>query len=227
MEICPVCFWEDVGEACWLIDQPTLAEAQRNFLAHGATAAQFLNMVRPPSSEEARSGHWLSVEQMREKILRFVEESFEKVLLGNGMNLAQQGLLEDWHTDAQYQSLAGSPQLRWQDIPDSALISLRHLTLNCLDPVSVRFHLPAFLRFTLKSNRHRELCHNLIFYSLECGPTPDDQRFNLLSKSQHQAVAAFLCFYERYDPAGNEEATKGLKAGWSQWVPDFVRLAYL
>ncbi|MGC4016895.1 MAG: CPCC family cysteine-rich protein [Luteolibacter sp.] len=227
MEICPVCFWEDVGDACWTHGQLPLAEAQREFLSHGAASPEFQNSVRPPLPEEARSDHWLSLEEMRHKIIRFIEEAFAKVQLDEGMSLAQQELLDDWHTDAQFQAAAAPPTLRWEEISDDTLSHLRYLTLNSLDPGSIRFHLPAFLRFTLTSDRNRNLCHNLIFYDLEKGPESTEGGFHLLTKSQRESVAAFLCFYERHEQGEAKEATQGLKAGWDQWIPDFVRIAYL
>ncbi|MGC4016896.1 MAG: CPCC family cysteine-rich protein [Luteolibacter sp.] len=231
MEICPVCFWEDVGDGWQVLDLPWLADAQAEYILTGAITPSFLDSVRAPLPEEQRSVHWLSAEGMRERTIHFINTAFEKVLLGGGINLRQQQIIDDWGAEEEVVAAASKdPCARWQDIPDAALTAQFGLTLTYLDQESIRFHLPAFMRYIL---RHWSIVDSGISYllsDLAGGPESTDyfgQKFHSLDENQRQAVAAFLCYFTRYDHCEAQSATKGLEAGWDRWLPDFVRLAYL
>jgi len=231
MEICPVCFWEDVGDGWEVLDLPWLSEAQNEYLLTGAVAPAFLDSVREPLPEEARSLHWLSVEGMREKTIRFIEEAFANVFLGGGINLHQQQIIDDWGTEEEIAGASSKdPSACWQDIPDTALAAQFGLTLTYLDQESIHFHLPAFMRYILKHWSINESGTSYLFSNLAGGPESTGyfgQKFHSLDENQRRAVAAFLCFFTHYDHSEAQPATKGLEAGWDRWIPDFVRLAYL
>ncbi|BCU76482.1 hypothetical protein llg_11970 [Luteolibacter sp. LG18] len=231
MEICPVCFWEDVGDGWWVLDLPWLSEAQAEFLLTGAVVPAFLDSVRRPLPEEERSVHWLSVEGMREKTIRFIEEAFAKILLGGGINLRQQQIIDDWGTEEEIVAAASKdPSARWQDIPDGALAAQFGLTLTYLDLESIHFHLPAFMRYILRHWSIVDSETGFVLSDLAGGPESSDHfgpKFRSLEGKQRQAVAAFLSFFTHYDHSKNWEAAKGLERGWSNHLPDFVRLAYL
>jgi len=232
MQLCPVCGWEDApGEFPYNGSNGVpISEAQQNFILTGACEAHLKDVVRSPFPKEARSAHWLSMEDMRKATIAFIENAFATVRLDGGMSLAQQQIVWDWHTKEQFQAAAAHPSLRWQDIPDDVFAELPIISLLSLDSSSVRMHLPAFMRFTLRSPIYPNVSGNLVLDHLEKGPEPksdDLPIFHSLNEYQRQAVAAFLSFFEYYDDHQASIASKGLRAGWDRYVPEFVRAARL
>ncbi len=65
-EICPICFWEDsVPDESWQHASSNgigLIQAQRNFIAFGACAHQWLDAVRRPTQEDERNPDWQTIE---------------------------------------------------------------------------------------------------------------------------------------------------------------------
>lgn len=65
-EICPICFWEDsVPDESWRHASSNgvgLIQAQRNFIAFGACAHQWLDAVRRPTQDDERNPDWQTIE---------------------------------------------------------------------------------------------------------------------------------------------------------------------
>ena len=63
-EICKICFWEDDSTQYRNPDftggsnEISLKEAQKNFLAFGASRKRFLNYVSKPSKEDIKDPAW-------------------------------------------------------------------------------------------------------------------------------------------------------------------------
>ncbi len=63
-EICPICFWEDdivqlrfpslAGGA----NEPSLIQAQQNFIEYGAMEKRFIDKVRKPEKDEIKDPKW-------------------------------------------------------------------------------------------------------------------------------------------------------------------------
>lgn len=232
MELCPVCGWEDAPEdyagalgADWS-NNVSLPDAQANFLRDGACEEQFRDIVRDPLPEEARSPHWLSIEDYRLKTIAFIEEAFADVQRDGGITLHQREAIDEYGSEEDVAAAARhDTEANWQQI-DSSKIARMGTSLVFLDPAGIRFHLPAFMRFELLRENLGLGSDTCVYYGLDAGPEPEGyyaSAFELLTEHERQAVAAFLAFTATYgDEYCGADARKGLENGWDVYSPDFI-----
>lgn len=63
-EICKICYWEDDGaqnndpDQAGGANEPSLREAQKNFIEFGCSEKRFLSYVRPPNSTDTKDPDW-------------------------------------------------------------------------------------------------------------------------------------------------------------------------
>ena len=66
-EVCPICFWEDIPQsdlyARSTSNRITLRKAQQNFADIGACEAEYGELVRQPTADDARIPNWRPMEQ--------------------------------------------------------------------------------------------------------------------------------------------------------------------
>ncbi|MCB9149664.1 MAG: hypothetical protein H6641_12960 [Caldilineaceae bacterium] len=66
-EVCPICFWEDIPQsdlyARSTSNRITLRKAQQNFADIGACEAEYGELVRQPTADDARISNWRPMEQ--------------------------------------------------------------------------------------------------------------------------------------------------------------------
>lgn len=234
MQLCPACFWEDApGDARYNgSNQVSLVEAQRNFAEFGACERGYRSTVRNALPEESRSPHWLTIDDLREKLVSEIEHAFADVLLDDGVTLHQMQVLDDYGgEEEQLAARRKDPETRWQQITGEKL-SLFSDSMVFLDAKGFRFHLPAFLRHALITafpSSGAADTHGVMF-ALQDGPRNSyhEDGIKLLDPSQMQCIASFFHYFARSSESGWEsEARKALKAGWNEWTPDFVRLSLL
>ena len=224
MQICPVCFWEDApGEAPWNSSNGvSLLEAQMNFVEFGASEREFLDAVRPATSDEPLDPAWLNFEDQAEAIIQLIEASFADVTLGEGMTIHQREVVDDRGSQKEFDDARQwDTEQRWQDIRDSKIMHLG-TTLTFLDDESIRYHLPAFMRCVLRQwLEAKKINHEMILHSLADGPKSPDyyaDAFTLLNPGQKQATAAFLKFLSLTDFRYGDEAERGLRRGWADFL---------
>lgn len=226
MEICPVCFWEDAwGEGPWNnSNSVSLVEAQENFRDFGACERDYLYAVRPSSSDESQPADWLSFEDQAKRVIHLIEICFAKVELGDGLTIHQREAISDYQPAEAIQTARRlDPETQWENIPDEK-ISKWGTSLVFLDPESIRYHLPAFMRFAAREWLHRHHVGNgdAVLYALSDGPRSKgyhEDSFLLLDEPQNKAVATFLEFLSHVDSIYGREAEKALSHGWSAWLP--------
>ena len=234
MQLCPVCFWEDApGEHPYNnSNRVTLVEAQANFEAKGACEGQYIDAVRAPLEEEARSADWLSVAGFRAKVLDLIEEAFADVALDDGVTLHQMDVIDDYGGEKeQLEARRKDPEKRWQDL-SKAKLSRFSGSMTFLDGKGFRFYLPAFMKHALLTSIPDVESAELdgVMWALDGGPADEyyGSSVSLLSPLQLVATAAFLHFFARYRESYTQrDALKGLKRGWDAFTPDFVKLATL
>lgn len=225
MQICPICFWEDSpGEAPWNASNTvSLAEAQENFRDFGASERDYLDVVRPAIADEQRPAGWMSLEDQAKAIIRLIESSFAGVELGDGLTIHQREAIDDYRTGEEIKVARRlDPETRWQDIPEEK-IEKYGTSLVFLDPKSIRYHLPAFMRFVVQQWLK---CHYIgkgdaVLYGLADGPRSEGyykDSFLLLDDVQNKAIATFLEFVSRVDSIYGDDAGKGLHHGWSAYL---------
>lgn len=226
MQICPICFWEDSpGEAPWnTSNSVTLAEAQENFSGFGACERDYLDVVRPAAPDEQRPEDWLSFEDQANAIIGLIENSFAEVKLGDGLTIHQREAISDYQSEEETNARRRlDPETRWEDISDEK-IDKYGTSLVFLDPESIRYHLPAFMRFVIGKwlEFHDAGDGDAVLYGLAGGPRSEGYHrdsFLLLNNVQNTAVAAFLEFVSRVDSVYGTDAEKGLHKGWSAYLP--------
>lgn len=236
MQICPVCFWEDApGEHPYnSSNEVRLIAAQYNFLAMRAAEPEYIEIVRAPLPEEARSLRWLSIEDIRLKLIGMINDAFRDTELDGGTTLHQSlefdclGYPDDWTLA---EAAARDPETRWQDIPVDK-ISRFSESMICFDAKSLRFHLPAYMCHALRCLRwrHYEAEASGVMYQLSGGPRSKRMKncADLLDRSQKESIATFLHLFSSLDGSAHyDDATEGLENGWSEWIPEFVRLVSL
>jgi hypothetical protein len=234
MQLCPVCFWEDApGDARYNgSNQVSLVEAQRNFAEFGACERAYRSTVRNALPEESRSPYWLTIDDLREKLVSEIEHAFADVLLGDRVTLHQMHVIDDYGSEAgQLAARLKDPETRWQQITGEKLSRFSD-SMVFLDPKGFRFHLPAFLRhalITASPSSGSADTHGVMF-ALQDGPrnTYHEDGIKLLDPPQMRCIATFFHYFARSSESGwDGEARRALKAGWNEWTPEFVRLSLL
>ncbi|RYD62573.1 MAG: hypothetical protein EOP84_34480 [Verrucomicrobiaceae bacterium] len=235
MQLCPVCGWEDApGEYPFNNSNDiSLVEGQRHFLMHGACEAELGSLVRKPLPEEERSIHWMSLDQLRERIIQAIEEAFHGVTRNGGITLHQMDLVDGgWPIldSAMRETATKDPELRWQDISAEKL-SKFYMSLSFLDDKGYLFYLPAFMRHAMMTATSDLSCseHEGALWSLDSGPEDKYRRdaFALLDIPQRQAIAAFVQIFIlcAEDCLSCRSLKKQTRNSWNADLPSFFKLA--
>jgi len=206
--ICPICFWEDNGQALGWEDnwggsnQVTLRQAQRNFIEFGACEQKWVNDVRPPTTDDLRDLNWQTIDNIAEKsrsiLILQITKAFENVTLEDGISLHQARALDDYADPNLARKIDES--VRWQDIP-SQWIKTFHDVFPFLDPKGFRYYIPAYMIWCLQHYEHPD--SNTFDYTIyvlkqvgkECYYS---SRFELLNSDQLQTISDFLRFMNMY-----------------------------
>ncbi len=127
-----------------------------------------------------------------ENAILAIEESFVGVRLGDGISLREADVIDDYGSESERAEARASDEKEdWRRIPDE-LIERYPDVLCFMDEAGLRFHLPAFMRFTLRrfeTSESRSI-DSAIFRL--CNPdTIETLRVNL-THAQSAAVLQFL-----------------------------------
>ena len=84
-----------------------------------------------------------------------IVHAFAHVSLGNGVSLREADVIDDYGTDDERAAVREHDEHHdWQRIPDEDIEN--HSSLCFMDDKGLRFHLPAYMRFTLRRYRESE-----------------------------------------------------------------------
>jgi len=235
-QICPVCAWEDTpGDAYWDgSNEVDLLSAQKHFLAAGVCEDEYLDIVRSPLPEEARSEHWLSYDELRLRIIADIEREFGDVKREEGSTLHQMWCYDSYSCDPDEirEAALNDPEVNWQDLAPEKLSKFSE-SLYFLDDLGFRFYLPAFMRHVLAITDHPGINQDDLngLISQLGGRVHASSMHHcvpILSTGQKQVVAAFVFLVSI---AGEESqrasARSGLIRGWDAFVPDYLTAALL
>lgn len=121
-----------------------------------------------------------------------IDHAFADVVLGTGVSLREANAIDDYCTEEVRTAARESDEHHdWRQIPDE------HIEYYCsvlcfMDLEGLRFHLPAYMRFTLNRYRDSEsLTCDMTIYRL-CDPDNVNSLREFLSQSQIEAIQAFL-----------------------------------
>lgn len=226
MQVCPICFWEDLSSDEYRFGMLTVEAAQKCFFEKGACEGRYRDAVRAPLADEARSPAWFSYDDLRAGIIRWIETHFEDVTRDGGTTLYQMRVLDDYGSPEDLKEAAKlDPESTWQEIADPKLSNFA-CSMVFLDANGFRFYLPAFMRFTLANWKDgAATCENMgVIYALGRGPQGfHREAFEMFSQSQMEATAAFLWYIANSNDSLAEDAECSLVCGWNKFLPDFVR----
>ncbi len=121
-----------------------------------------------------------------------IVDAFAEVSLGNGVSLHEADMIDDYGTDEEQAAARRQDELLdWQRIPDEDMEN--HSFVLCfMDDEGLRFHLPAYMRFTLRRYRESEsMSTDSTLYRL-CDPDCIKRLLAYLTGQQIDAIKTFL-----------------------------------
>lgn len=121
-----------------------------------------------------------------------IVESFVRVTLGNGVSVREADVIDGYGTESERAAARERDEIHdWQRIPDEDIEN--HSSVLCfMDDDGLRFHLPAYMRFTLCRYRESEsISADATIYRL-CDPNCIDRLLVHLTNQQINAIKAFL-----------------------------------
>ena len=125
-------------------------------------------------------------------VVKQIVDAFGEVSLGNGVSLREADVIDDYGTDDERAAARKQDELQdWQRIPDEDIEN--HSSVLCfMDDEGLRFHLPAFMRFTLRLYRESEsMSTDSTLYRL-CDPDCIKRLLAYLTRQQIDAIKTFL-----------------------------------
>lgn len=124
--------------------------------------------------------------------IKQIEAAFAEVLLGDGISLREADVIDDYGSNDERAAARKQDELRdWQRIPDEH-IEYHSSALCFMDDEGLRFHLPAYMRFTLRRYRESEsMSMDSTVYRL-CDPDCIKRLLAHLTKTEVDAIKAFL-----------------------------------
>lgn len=146
-----------------------------------------------------------------------IRDSFRSVELGDGRTIHVadlEGHCYDGRGDA---ARAKDPETNWIDIPDWKLERI-HVLSHAFDIQGWRFHLPAYLVWTLNNWRTSDSAtSDFVIWGLELRNDSDYQlrRFRFLTFEQSRSVLAFLEHFEIY--SGESDASAAISSYWGRF----------
>lgn len=155
-----------------------------------------------------------------ERLIRRIQEAFTEVELGGGETI-HQAYLEGAYNRVETWLAAREkdPETRWTDVPDWKLESLSS-TLSFFDIEGWRFHLPAFMCWSLRNWRTNDsITPYSVIWSLTFTEFTREvrERFESLNQSQSEAVLAFLEFFHEYSGDDHADAAEAVQSYWRRF----------
>ncbi len=202
--ICPVCYWEDVELDGWTGSTDlTLREAQDHYAATGACDPAWRDEVRPATPGEARAPDWLPMAAREaadtEAAIQLIDDAFGHLRRGDGMRVYEAELADDYGQESERNAPRKHDTYQsWHGIDDD-VISTFYSVLSFFDPEGFRFHLPAYMTWTLKNyaDADSNTPSSTIFALMRYGRGDElrgwqDTRYEVFDQPQRAAIAAFL-----------------------------------
>jgi hypothetical protein len=156
----------------------------------------------------------------RDALIREIQHAFAGVTRDGGVSLHQANVID--HYGSHEQEVAArerDTERSWQEVPN-ADIGSNYSALSFLDPVGLRYYLPAYMVWILR-HFHQTDSASVAATLSTLNPSGDLrewslERFQLLTRDQSAAVGAFLTFMVEYS-AGWVDADVARQALGGYW----------
>ncbi len=124
--------------------------------------------------------------------IKEIEDAFSAVTLGNGISLREANVIDAYGSDDErVDARKNDEHLNWQRIPDEDIENLPQV-LCFMDDEGLQFHLPAYMRFTLRRyGKSASMSVDSVLYRL-CDPDCTERLMGFLTKPQIEAIKKFL-----------------------------------
>lgn len=150
-----------------------------------------------------------------DRLIQQIHKAFDGVELGGGETI-HQAHLEGIFGKGNKWIEAGKkdPETNWSEVPDWKLEE-GFSTLSFFDPKGWRFHLPAFMCWSLRNWRTTDsvtpdsIIWNLTFCDYNA------EKYEALNQTQSEAVYTFLEFFDRY--SGLPDASRAIESYWHRF----------
>jgi hypothetical protein len=152
-----------------------------------------------------------------EKTSSIIREAFRGVELGNGLTIHEADLEGHDEDGAGEAARAKDPERDWMEIPDWKLERI-HVLSSCFDVEGWRFHLPAYLIWTLKNWRtSTSITSDFVVWGLKLSNNSEYklERFRSLTVVQSKAVLAFLDHLDQF--SGEPDARESIDSYWGRF----------
>lgn len=170
----------------------------------------------------------------RDSLIAQIERDFEGVSRRGGVSISEAHAIDDWESDASCAAARkGDKDSQWTEL-DIEHQDPGGSALSFMDPIGFRYHLPAYLCYTLRCG-YREITdhhtdhftHESIIYKLGgADGCYNADRWELLSDSQRACVARFLAFDAEFSDEMFLDLPLGaLKRYWLRYLPEVEQTA--
>lgn len=158
----------------------------------------------------------------RDAIVESIRKAFHGVKLDGGVTLAQARLMDQFGRGDVASAMASAGLSDWTAVSDDEISDSP--VLSFLDAKGLRFHLPAFMSWTLR-NYDRSGSGSVTFTIYAFLRPPDDEVFNLLDKAQRGVICQFLRFFAQVWEYGDAHSAQIAlsRRGWDRYCPDVLK----
>lgn len=168
--------------------------------------------------------------RMRDSLIAQIERDFAGVSREGGVSISEAYAIDDHEPEeVRIAARASDTYSRWQEL-DVAKEDPAGSAMGFMDPIGTRFHLPAYMCFTLKHGTQAlgsyvDTNTQLWSYWLRVDDERASSRFSLLHRPQRQCVARFLVFqaYASEVQSLSSDWLRVLREYWLRDLPDGER----
>jgi hypothetical protein len=223
---CPVCCWiTSCTDDRWnKANEVTLEKAQTTFQAMGVCDIIWKETARSPTPEDRIVPNFQTVSarrpRERELAKNRIANAFSELRRGTGMRIFDAEVKDDYGmVSERAKQISQVMYQHWNEIPHKVIEDFGTV-LSFFDPESYRFHIPAYMTWTLLFHEvSQSISSSSTVYSLSLGSSQKQwklERFEGFNHQQKQAVTSFLRYMATFSD-DSDDAQEALNQYWHQF----------